>query len=251
MSAPLAIGRRGFLGRTVAALAAAGAVNVTAIAATRPDQSVTELPELIDAGQRLDGLLIDWRAAQASRLEARALAERLVPPVPDEIVCRGPMWAACTEEVTDVEGKQLGLVFVTDESGKKRVIPPQQIIDATALRRQIEGGRIYCDGRTKFGKRVKRMIAVAEQYEAERAAAIERSGIDVHIERCTITAMRIQAIARDVAELEPLTMLGASVQARALVAWAEAHDNYDKGWAQLVLGVPLARSIARLTVESA
>jgi hypothetical protein len=100
------IARRAFLGRTVAALAAAGAANVTAIAATRPAAVVTERPQLIDAGLRLDALQAEWQAAQALRLEARAVAESLVPPVPDEIVYYGaPMLGI--ERQRDVEGRPI------------------------------------------------------------------------------------------------------------------------------------------------
>jgi hypothetical protein len=91
MNQHLTIGRRGFLGRTVAALAAAGTANVTAIAATRPAApTITERPELIDAGHRLDALQAEWQTAQALRLEARAVAESLVPPLPEDLIHYGP-----------------------------------------------------------------------------------------------------------------------------------------------------------------
>jgi hypothetical protein len=46
-------------------------------------------------------------------------------------------------------------------------------------------------------------------------------------------------------------MAGASVQARVLCAYNEAETRCDKRWSELILGLPLARSIARLTTESA
>jgi hypothetical protein len=237
MNAPVTIGRRVFLGRTVAALAAATTANVTAIAATGSAPAVVaERPELVDAGRRLDALQAEWQAAQALRLEACTLAESLVPPVPDEILYRGaPMLGV--DHQYDVEGRQ--------KHGE------YSIYNSKDLQKAIDDGRLYAPKRTKFGKKMQGIIEIAKKYEAERAAVIDQCEIDVHIERCNIAAMRIQEIAREVAEIEPLTMIGASVQAHALCAWAEAHDGYDKGWAQLVLGVPLARSIVRLSADSA
>lgn len=227
------MGRRGFLGRTVAALAAAGAANVTAIAGTRAAvATVTEHPELLDAGRRLDALAAEWQTAQALRLEARAVAESLVPTVPDEIIQHGPPIPG-TERQCDVEGHPLN--------------DRPYIYDSVALQSAIDDGSIYAPKRSKFGKKMRAVVEIAKKYETERLAAIDRSGLNDHLERVHITAMRLQEIAREVAEIEPLTMAGAAVQARALCAYADAESGYDKCWAKLILGVPLARSIARLT----
>jgi hypothetical protein len=80
---------------------------------------------------------------------------------------------------------------------------------------------------------------------------IERSGLNDHLERVYITATRLQEIAREVAEIEPLTMAGAAIQARALCAYAAAEDGHDKCWSTMILGLPLARSVARLTQGAA
>jgi hypothetical protein len=132
------IARRAFLGRTVAALAAAGAANVTAIAATRPAAVVTERPQLFDAGLRLDALQAEWQAAQALRLEARAVAESLVPPVPDEIVYYGaPMLGI--ERQRDVEGRP--------------IYQAPSIYESICLQAAIDNGSIYAPKRTKFRKK--------------------------------------------------------------------------------------------------
>jgi hypothetical protein len=79
------------LGRTVAALAAAGAASVTAIASNRPAAPlIEEYPELLEAGRRLDAPAAEWQTAQALRFETRAVAESIVPAVPDEIIHRRP-----------------------------------------------------------------------------------------------------------------------------------------------------------------
>jgi hypothetical protein len=42
-------------------------------------------------------------------------------------------------------------------------------------------GTLFVDGRTKFGKRVKNLMAIAERYETERELAIKNSGLDAAI----------------------------------------------------------------------
>jgi hypothetical protein len=249
MSEVLSIGRRGFLGRTVAALAAATTANVAALATTRPAAAaITELPELIDAGQRLEAALAEWRAADAARLAARAIAESTVPPVPDEIICKAAhFWAGCAEEETDVEGKRLPVVLFTDEDGKTRGRTPRRIIQADALRQQVEDGRIYCDGRTRFGKTVKRIIAMAERYEAERTAAIEKSGLPDAIVRAFLASQAIDKIAREVADMQPQTFAGTSIMARVLCAYVETEAySGNRQWGAMILGKPLAEAVARL-----
>lgn len=65
--------------------------NVTVIAATRPAAPLIEkYPELLEAGRRLDAPAAEWQTAQALRFETRAVAESIVPAVPDEIIHRRP-----------------------------------------------------------------------------------------------------------------------------------------------------------------
>ena len=227
------IARRGFLGRTVAALAAAGSANVGAVAATRPPAPViTERPELIDAGRRLDALHSEWQAAQSLRVEARTVAESLVPPLPDELIHYGP--------------PTLGIERQCDVEGRPKYDEPS-IVDSIGLQTAIDDGRVYAPKRSKYGKHMRHLIEVAKKYEAERSAAVERSGLNDQLERVYAAAIGLQEIAREVAEIEPLTMAGAAIQARALCAYSDAEEDHDKRWAQLILGLPLAQSTARLT----
>ena len=55
---------------------------------------------------------------------------------------------------------------------------PRRIFDSKSTKAAIERGNLYCNRRTKFGKQLAKLIETAERYEAERAAAIERSGLD-------------------------------------------------------------------------
>lgn len=52
------------------------------------------------------------------------------------------------------------------------------------------------------------MIAAAEQYESDRAAAIERSGLPEAQEAAFLTSQAIDNLAREVAAIEPKTSAG-------------------------------------------
>jgi hypothetical protein len=91
------------------------------------------------------------------------------------------------------------------------------------------------------------IIEIARKYETEWLEACKQSGIDDCVERVYLATVGLRKIVDEVAEIEPLTMAGVAIQARALCAYAEAETDYDKGHAKLILGLPVAQSIARLT----
>lgn len=226
--------RRSFLGRAAAALAGGAAVNITALATIRPAAAVvTEHPGLMDAGQRLDALQSEWRTADALRLEAKALAEKLCPPVPEELFADGVWFAGCTEYQQDAEGKVL--------------YHEPRILDSARIELAIERGNLIASKRTQFGKKVHALIKTAKKYEADRDAAIDQSGLLDCKERALRAAVALDELAREVAAIEAMTMAGVSVQARALCAYAEAEAECGgRGWSAQIIGLQLAQSVARL-----
>jgi hypothetical protein len=100
-----------------------------------------------------------------------------------------------------------------------------------------------------FGKKVVRLIDTAERYEAERAAAIEQSGLPEAMTRHWEAAYEIEKLAYEASELEPRTMAGALVQARVLAAYAEVEIvvGHYRGRSGQLVGLALAQSIARLS----
>jgi hypothetical protein len=70
-------------------------------------------------------------------------------------------------------------------------------------------------------QRVKRLTEVAQCYEAEREAAIDRSGLPDARCRMFQAYQEVDGIARDVAEIEPRTLAGAAIMARVLCAYSE------------------------------
>jgi hypothetical protein len=240
--------RRSFLRRAVTALAAGAAVNATAILATRPAPAATLLqedPAIITLGERIEPLLGAYRNAAEDRLKARANAEASCPAVPEELV--GTFMGRTVSEC-DVEGREI-LHDVFSMDGKKCARLPRQILNSEETKAAIARGTLHCDRRTTFGKKVVRLIETSEKYEAERAAAIERSGLNDAMTRQFDAAYEIEKLAGAAFEIEPRTMAGALIQARALNACAETElEIYCRSRSGQVFGNALAQSITRLSM---
>jgi hypothetical protein len=235
----------------VTALAAGAAVNATAIVATRPAPAAALLqedPAIIALGERIEPLLAAYLNAAEDRVKARANAEASCPAVPEDLVSKGMAFAGCTVSECDVEGREiLHDVFSMDGTKYRRL--PQQILNSGETKAAIARGNLYCDRRTKFGKKLVRLVETAEKYETERAAAIERSGLDDAKARHWEAAYEIEKLAYEASELEPRTMAGALVQARVLAAYAEVEIvvGHYRGRSGQLVGLALAQSIARLS----
>jgi len=243
--------RRSFLGRAATFLAAGAAVT-TAIVATHPAPAaalVQEDPAIVGLGERIELLLVAYRNAAKDRLKARASAEANCPAAPDEIVCTGVFLRGCTEAERDVEGREIRTLLVDGEDGKKYAQLPREILDSESTKAAIAGGNLYCNRRTKFGKKIVKMIEAAEKYEAEREAAIEQSGLpDAKASQLEV-AYEIEKLAYEARDIEPQTMAGALIQARVLTAYAEAEIEvgHYRGRSGQLVGLALAQSIARLS----
>ncbi|MBR0916452.1 hypothetical protein AB7008_37280 [Bradyrhizobium sp. 521_C7_N1_3] len=200
---------------------------------------------LLDAGRRLDGLIEEFKAAAARLADATALARTRVPDVPEEIVCDSREWSDCWYDYCDVDGKDFPTETYVDDHGKTKWRPRLKFVDADRLRAFAK--EIRCDGRTAFGKRVKRMIAAAEQYESDRAAAIERSGLPEAQEAAFLTSQAIDNLAREVAAIEPKTSAG-PLYWRACSAPMSRLRDYtgNRHHGVMILGKPLAEAVARL-----
>jgi hypothetical protein len=226
-------------------------VNVTAIVATRPAPAADlpqEDPAIIALGERIEPLLAAYRNAAEDRIKARAVAEANCPAVPEELVSKGHAFAGYTASECDVEGNEiLHDVFSMDGTKYRRV--PRQILNSEETKAAIARGNLHCDRRTKSGKEVVRLIEAAEKYEAERESAIERSGLDDARERQYLAGIEVQTLAFGAFEIEPRTMAGVLVQARALDACAETEIElgYYRGRSAQLLGIALAQSITRLS----
>ena len=236
--------RRNFLQRAATFLAA-GAAGTTVIGGAHPAATaalVQEDPAIIALGERIEPLLTAYRSAAEDRLKARASAEASCPAVPEELVCNGAYWAGCTDSDRDVEGKEiLHKAFSDDGETSWRV--PRRILNSGETKAAIARGTLFCDRRTTFGKKVVRLIQTAEKYEAEREAAIEQSGLPDAMARQWEAAYDLEKLAYEACDIEPQTMAGALIQARALTAYAEAEIEvgHYRGRAGQLVGLALAQ----------
>jgi hypothetical protein len=213
-----ATSRRRFL--TNAAGAAAGSA-VLALGTLQPVAAMTapvvaaapapEDPAIVGLGERIEPLLVAYRSAGADRLEARARAEATCPAVPDELT-EGHFPGAYVRDKRDVEDRKIQQSGVSEYGHPLR---PRQILDPEATKAAIARGNICCNRRTKFGKALARRIEIAERYEKEREAAIGRSGLFEAWSRQREAAYEIEKLAYEACDIEPQTMAGALIQARA------------------------------------
>ena len=248
--APTVTSRRSFLGRAATFLAAGAAGTTTAIVAAHPAPAaalVQEAPAIVALGERIEPLLVAYRNAAEDRLKARANAEAACPAVPEELFCEGTFFAGCTTGECDVEGKEI-LHNVFTQDGTKYWRLPRQILNSEETKGAIARGNLYCNRRTKFGKKLVRLIETAKKYETERAAAIERSGLDDAMTRQLEAAYEIEKLAFEAFEIEPRTIAGELIQARALNAFADTEiELYGRCPSAQVLGITLAQTVTRLS----
>jgi hypothetical protein len=96
------------------------------------------------------------------------------------------------------------------------------------------------------------MIETAEEYETDREAAIERSGLPDVMGRQYLACYEIEKLAYEARDAKPRTMAGALVQARVLEAYAEVEilAGHYRGRAGQLAGLSLAQSISRLAVAT-
>jgi hypothetical protein len=125
----------------------------------------------------------------------------------------------------------------------------RRILHSESTKAAIARGNLICDRRTRFGKKIVGLIDTAEKYEAERAAAIEQSGLPDAMARHWEAAYEIEKLAYDASEIEPRTTAGALVQARVLTAYAEVESvlGHYRGRSGQLVGLALAQSLTRLS----
>lgn len=216
--------------------------------------ALSEDANLLALGEEIDPLLNAYRAAAERKRQARVMAETLCPPLPDELV-RSPKgeWASwCAEREVDVEGKGIWPPGYLGADGKTYARMTREILKADLIKKAIANGDIYASRRSKRGKEIWRLIGISEKYEAERAAAIERSGLLEAAHELRNSAVDIEMLAYEVRKHEPVTMSGTIIQARALAAHAEAELDADGfvGRSGTVLGRELAAAILRIAGKS-
>jgi hypothetical protein len=148
------------------------------------------------------------------------------------------------------EGKEIRILLLDDEDGKKYAQLPREILNSEKTKAAIARGNLHCDRRTTFGKKLGKMIETAEKHEADREAAIERSGLRDAMARQWEAAWEIEKLAYEARDIEPQTMAGVLIQARVLSAYAEVEVvvGHYRGRSGQLVGLALAQSLTRLSV---
>jgi hypothetical protein len=194
---------------------AAAAISTDDIQIRQAGPTSPENPDLLALGEQIEPLLTTYRVAAEREREARAMAETLCPPLPDDLV-RGHndfAFAGCCTGETDIEGQ------IVHAPGEWRA---RFILSSRMTKDTIARGNIPALRRTKHGREVWRLIQVAEKYEAGREAAIERSGILKAVEERKSARARIEMLGHEMRRHQPATTVGVVIMARALAAFSEA-----------------------------
>lgn len=248
---------------TAAAAAAAPAIAAVLPASTGPIEPAAAVagdPALLALAERADHLLKDYRDAAAHHATVRAVAIELLPVVPDDLrppAGWGPMYSGCIMYERDVDGIDLELQTQIID-GKEWAVRPPVHFDGTKLKRALEGGNLYAPPRTKVGKQVRKWIDLSERYEADRAEAIARAGLDEAREAMIRVVNQFQEIVWEASTLPPNTPLGVLAFARILSSCAAGQQmpQNDQGYysregmAAAHLGCTLAEATLRLAVQS-
>lgn len=198
--------RRAFLAGLTAAVATP---TVVAPVAAAQVPTLQEVPEIIEIGQRLHGLLEAARAAEARKAEARAIYESSKPAVPKQLVVgRGEHpWRDTTEDEVDVDNQMI------PDNGR---FPARRIYRSRNLKAFLV--RWGDDLQPDDAKRLRKLARIARRHERADAEALALSG---YMDRKAGLRQANEALDEQVdrlLELEPVTMAGLVVYARAISA---------------------------------
>jgi hypothetical protein len=237
------LSRRSVIAGSAAAVTAIPAVAIGAEIVA----SAAEDPELRILGDQIDSLLAAYRQAVQRKQVARAAAETLCPALPDELLVKPEqwhLWASCIIEETDVEGKIVYPPNYVGADGKTYARRTRRILSSELMRNAIAWNNINGDRRTEFGKKVWKLIHLAEAYEAQRSQAIMRSGLERAAEHLCWAAFDLHRHANQMRGLSPRSLTGVVIYARAIAAYKEAEEY--PGAAARAFGGELADAVLRV-----
>lgn len=194
-----------FRGAGISAVAAvAGVPSFPASAA------IPENPELLTLGSEFDKAEAAYAAADARYREARVPYDALRPAVPEELT--PPGWRHPLGD-----GKPLYDAAGEHWNGRERV----DVLTADWLR--WVGGDY--GPRTKVGRQLKRLLPIAERFDAAIREAEEQSGIVPAVAARKEARAAVEAAAKALLEAPARTTVGLVLKARSLTATSLMWDN--------------------------
>jgi hypothetical protein len=174
-----------------------------------------ENAELLSLGEKIEPALVAWHGCLARRLECRAAADRVWPVVPEELILTkedrttfSGVWSIAYIDEVDAEGAR---VYVNGPN-----LPGRRIFYADGLRQTLDYWK--WSPRNPIGRRVRKLIKIAEKYEADCDAAIEASGIVEAAEAQYNARTEIDRVAFEIRDIPPVTMQGLLIHARSHAA---------------------------------
>lgn len=203
----LDVTRRRFLAQ-LGITAGAAATTTAAVAvehAMRPDEN----PDLILIGGKIEGARNAYEAASAELAAARARYEVLKPAAPDDLVVTypDPFARDYAEPETDLDNNRIGY-------GPPGSRETKEIIRSYHLERGMEA----TDGRTTKGRRIKRLLPIAHQYEQDIETAKEQSGWQEAWKAFYLARRDLMTLAETAIAADALTMEGVEIKAKAILA---------------------------------
>jgi hypothetical protein len=214
--------RRGFLALLSGAAAVPMAAALPAVAATSAP-AVTEAPELLAIGDRLPDITARISAVRNRLDEAIAAYERLKPSVPPEIIAPEDERSSLTETERGLDGEPVR----HEERGRHELwdLYNSRKVKAHMILREMTG-------RTKEGKRLRRIARLAEKFEKDRKAAISASGYrEASVELLDLRMELQDDFAAAALAIKPLTMKGLGIYASIIAVGSgpARRDGYPVG----------------------
>ncbi len=205
MSAP--VNRRGLLRALgLGAVGATGAIVGIGMAAPAAASAIT--PDLVAA---LESAVGTFRLAEERKAAARAFCDRALPTPPAEIVMIGdedpyPHAHFYWHILADVDGRGAW------------PIGPKTVSVLTADSLDFQTSDIGCGPRTKVGRLIRRLMPIAEKFEAEREAVIQQSGYRDAAAACDQARLAVEKAAAAIMDIEPASQADVVHMARAMRA---------------------------------
>lgn len=222
-SSPALDRRRLLLGLAAASSVAA----LPSIAATSPEAAVTENPTLVHLGDMLPAIAAEHIAAVKAETSIIAKWSARWPLAPDALIKPYRDDSAMERALTD---------SALTRPGRQWPVP---VITAAEIQHDIDGIRLALrrKRRDAFGpinwRGIKlvpdqweldlaergKLLAIAEQYEADKAAVLDASGYVLAHARTKAARRALGDLVAEIMAQPDATMLGVVVKAQALAAW--------------------------------
>jgi len=197
--------RRTFLQGTAGALALSASAATALASSTEPDA------DLLDLGRRLDALLVEEKATAAALFRAEDAIEAINPPVPEELFCRG--------EDCRLLGRPA--VAINAPAGNRRW---WCYGDVDAFRRAGRPDVVFAPDE----RRRQEIIRAWDRWFANLEAAKRDSGLTAAEEARSAVIDKIQDVRTEIAALPALTLAGLLVKAKAAAwPWPDGYEDDD------------------------